>query len=148
MEIGINLLNLQNSYLVGSFVAVIFGLALALLTLIIILWLYVSFAYLALAKKIKYKYPHLSWIPLFGPAIIAYSANKKHTWYPWLLIVIAPIPILGVLAILTFFGFFIYWNWNLFEKVHKPGWWSLFMIMPLGNIAFLALLGVAAWTKK
>jgi len=125
------------------------------------LWIYQSFAYSAIAKKNKQKNPALAWIPCFGPAIIAYKASKMKSW-PWFLLLgfvamlLVWIPILGIvlyflggIAVLIFAIYVLIWHWKMLEAIGKPGWWLLFLLIPLfGGLVFLILIGVAAWSKK
>jgi hypothetical protein len=37
--------------------------------------------------------------------------------------------------------------WKTFEAVGRPGWWAIFMIIPILNIVYLVFLGIAAWGK-
>ena len=80
--------------------------------------------------------------------------------------------ILYALIILAFGVFITMCYWDMFKAVHRPGWWSLTAIISsligiicvafeslgikifgiivsiVGTIAFLVLLGIAAWSKS
>lgn len=69
------------------------------------------------------------------------------------------INLIVITLIIAFYVFFLIWNWFTFEAVGRPGWWALtplsliLSIIPLiglflsliGSIAFLVLLGIAAF---
>lgn len=133
--------------------ALIAGLFVVFFIVMIALYIYMSFAYMAIARKTKYPSPGIAWIPLVGPSLIASKAAKMH-WWPILLFLsflILWIPLLGqliyVLCMVLFAVFFIIWMWKTFEVVKKPGWWAIFMIIPILNIVYLVFLGIAAWGK-
>jgi hypothetical protein len=125
-------------------IALIMSMILLFVLIAIVLYLYSSFAFMAIAKKAKLKSPGLAWIPLVGPAIIAYQASKMH-WWPWLLIIGMFIPFLNAICSIIFAAFIVAWEWNMFERIKRPGWWALLCLIPVVN---LVLYGVAAWSKK
>lgn len=114
------------------------------LAVTLMIYLYFSFAYFAIGKKAKLKSPGLAWIPLFGPLIIAYKTSRM-PWWPWLLIIGYLIPFVNVFAGLAFAIFTIVWHWKMFEKIGRPGWWSILILIPIVN---LVIIGIAAWSKK
>jgi uncharacterized membrane protein YhaH (DUF805 family) len=128
----------------GALIAVIAGMIFVIIICAIVLYLYLSFAFMAIAKKAKLKSPGLAWIPYVGPAIIAYKTSKMH-WWPWLLIIGMFIPFVKSIFIIVFAIFALTWEWKMFEKIKKPGWWALLCLIPIVN---LVLWGVAAWSKK
>lgn len=137
----------------SGFVAMLTAFIGVAIVLGIILWIYFSLAYMAMAKKAKQDTPGLAWIPFVGPAIVAYLASRMH-WWPWLLLIGFLIPFVNVIAILVFGVYSIIWQWKLFEKIGKPGWWALIClggVIPflglLFSLAYLVLIGVAAWSK-
>ncbi|MEK6938147.1 MAG: hypothetical protein AABX04_03815 [Nanoarchaeota archaeon] len=107
-------------------------------------YIYSGFAFMAIGKKAKLKTPGLAWIPVVGPAIIAYQCSKMH-WWPWLLIIGMFIPTVGFLFSIAFAVFHVIWQWKMFEKVKYPGWWAILCLIPFVN---LVLYGIAAWAKK
>ena len=120
------------------------GFLFFLFVLIVAVYVYSSFAYMAIARKAKYRSPGLVWIPIVGPMIMASKTAKMH-WWPILLLVVFWIPFINILCMIALLVFNIIWMWKTFEKIGKPGWWSVFMII---NIVYLVLLGIAAWSKK
>lgn len=122
--------------LIAGFIVIIFVLAIAM-------WIYTSLAFMAIAKKAKQSSPGLAWIPGIGPNIIAFRAAQMH-WWPWLLIIGFFIPFLNILATIAFTVFSVIWQWKLFEKIDKPGYWSILCLIPIVN---LILYGIAAWGK-
>jgi hypothetical protein len=127
----------------GSLLAMFAGFVFVAFIISIGLYIYTSFAYMTIAKKAKQSSPGLAWIPVVGPAIIAFRSSKMH-WWPWLILIGIFIPLISTYANLAFFIFFVVWRWRLMEEIKKPGWWSLLMIIPIVN---LIMMGIAAWNK-
>jgi hypothetical protein len=132
----------------NGLMAIIMGMIFVFLILAIALYIYMGFAFMAIGKKAKLSSPGLAWIPGIGPAIIVFQISKMH-WWPWLLIIGmlfgAVIPVIEVVCGILFAVFFIVWEWKMFEKVKRPGWWALLCLIPVVN---LVLIGIAAWSKK
>ena len=128
---------------------------LAVVTVVMLaLYIYMGFAFSAIGKKAKQKSPMLAWIPLVGPLIVSYQISKMH-WWPWLLLIGFFIPFVNFVCMLVFGVYAMIWMWKTFEAVKRPGWWalvSLGAIIPfigfLFTLAYLALIGMAAWAKK
>jgi len=128
----------------GGIFALIAGMIFVTSIIFIGLYIYMGFAFMAIAKKAKLKSPGLAWIPSVGPLIIAFQTSKMH-WWPWLLLVGTLIPVIGFIFSIAFGVFSIIWMWKMFEAIKKPGWWAIFvLIFPV----WLALIGVAAWSKE
>ena len=121
---------------IAAFIAIFFVAALAV-------YVYMSIAYMGVAKKAKLSAPGLAWIPGIGPTITAYRASKMH-WWPWLFLIGLFIPAVGFLLLLAFVVFGVIWHWKMFERIGKPGWWSILMLIPVVN---LIIIGIAAWSK-
>ncbi|MFW5991038.1 MAG: hypothetical protein ACOCZ6_01050 [Nanoarchaeota archaeon] len=107
-------------------------------------YVYTSFAFMTIGRKAKDSMPGLAWIPGIGPALIAFRASGMH-WWPWLLLIGFVIPFINVLASLAFTVVSVIWMWKMFEKIRKPGWWAILMLIPLVN---LVVIGIAAWSKN
>lgn len=129
----------------GGALPAIFSSALMII-LFVALYIYFSLAFYAIAKKNKQSSPGLAWIPGVGPLIVSYKGSKMH-WWPWLLIIGFIIPILNIIAMILFAIYSIIWTWKLFEAIDKPGWWSIFSIIPILDIVYLVFIGIAAWSK-
>lgn len=141
-----------NSDLVSLFPAATGILALfaafALLFLIIglAIYVYTSWAWMTIARKTKTHPTWLSWIPIAN--LYQRSQIARMHWWPILLIVAGILPTIGGIASLALFAFMIVWTWKSFERVKRPGWWALLIIIPVvGWIAYLILLGITAWGK-
>jgi len=119
-------------------------IVLVMMILLIACYVYMSFAYMAVARRAKDKMPGLAWIPGVGPRLIAFRAAGMH-WWPWLLLIGIVIPYIGFLAMIAFVVFSVVWEWKLFEKIGRPGWWAILMLIP---VVSLVMIGVAAWGKK
>lgn len=141
--------------------ALVVGLMVAVVIIAIVVWIYTSLAFMAISRKAKQKYPGLAWIPGVGPIIVSFIAAKM-SWWPWLLLIgvlVMWIPMAGIviysIAMIIFAVYAIIWQWKLFEKIGKPGWWAVVpvgVIIPivgfLFEIGYLVLIGIAAWSKK
>lgn len=125
----------------GGLWALIMGMIVVFLIIAIALYIYMSLAFMAIGKRAKLKSPGLAWIPAVGPVIIAFQASKMH-WWPWLLIIGAIIPVIGFLFSIAFAVFVIIWQWNMYEKIKRPGWWAILSLIPVVN---LIIYGIAAW---
>ena len=55
------------------------------------------------------------------------------------------IPFIGPLFSIALCVFIIIWFWKIFEKIGKPGWWAILLLIPIVN---LVMLGITAWSKK
>lgn len=137
---------LTETMLGEGFGGAIAGFILAFLFIFVIimigLYIYISLAFTAMGKKAKLKSPELAWIPFIGPNITKYQASKMH-WWPWLLFIGMIIPIVNIFAWILFLVFATVWQWKLFEKIRKPGWWSVICLIPVVNLVFW---GIAAWS--
>jgi hypothetical protein len=126
---------------VGLF-ALLAGMIVAFLAIALVMYVFTSLIFFSLAKKAKQDAPGLAWIPIIGPAIVAYKASGMH-WWPFLLLIGVIVPVIGSIAVLAFQVFFIIWMWKLFEAIKRPGWWAILLIIPLVNLVIMIL---AAWT--
>jgi len=131
----------------GAFIAFILAFLLIFAILLIAVYIYSSLAFMAIARKTKTGPAGIAWIPAVGPALIARKIAKMH-WWPILLLIGFWIPFIGIALWLVFGIFFVIWMWKTFEAVGKPGWWAIFIIIPIVQIVFFVLLGIAAWSKK
>lgn len=138
------------------------GFLIILLIIALIIYIYFALAYMSLAKKTNTEPAWLAWIPYANLYLISKTAGMH--WWPILLLIPAFIPSFGneilnnINSIITILGtiiFLIYsiiWDWKIFEKVGKPGWWALsillFPLLGLGLILFMIFLGIAAWSKS
>jgi len=113
------------------------------LFLLLAVYVYTSFAYMSIAKRTKSMALGIAWIPIAGPLLIAAKIAKMH-WWPILLLLGIFIPFAGLAAIIVFAVFFYIWKWKLFEKLGRPGWWSLLSLI---SGVRAVLLGIAAWGK-
>lgn len=120
--------------LIATFFLIFFIIFLAI-------YIYTSFAYMSLARRTKTGPAWLAWIPIASSYLQSKMARMH--WWPLLLLIGTFIPIIGILFSIAFTVFGIIWNWKIFERVGRPGWWALFIIIfPV----FLVLLGIAAWS--
>jgi|WetSurMetagenome_2_1015567.scaffolds.fasta_scaffold489623_2 hypothetical protein len=127
----------------GSLLAL--GAAMFLFVFLFMIAYYIvnSWAFMSLGKKVKYSTPGLAWIPVVGPALISSKTAKMH-WWPILLLIGFWIPFVGNLLVLAFTVFSIIWLYHTYEKINRPGWWAILMILP---VVGLVMLCIAAWGK-
>ena len=137
-------INPNGGELLGPFLAIVAAFLILFIVILIALYIYVSLVFMAIAKKTKYSSPGVAWISVVGPLLIASSAAKMH-WWPVLLLIGTGIPIIGFILGVAFAVFYIMWMWKTFEKLGRPGWWAILLLMSIVN---LILLGIAAWSKK
>jgi hypothetical protein len=130
-------------YSTAGIVALIMGLIAVFAVVMIALYVYMGLAFMAIGKKAKLNSPGLAWIPIAGPLIIAFQASKMQ-WWPWLLIIGTFIPHIGFAFSIAFTVFAVMWNWKMFEKIGRPGWWAILGLIPVVNLVFY---GIAAWGK-
>ncbi|MBW2967277.1 hypothetical protein KY362_02210 [Candidatus Woesearchaeota archaeon] len=114
-----------------AIVFILFGLA---------LYIYAALALMYIAKRSKTKNGWLAFIPIANVYLMT-QIGKQSGW--WTVGILAGmIPFIGGLAVAALMIFL--W-WKIAEKVHKPGWWGILMILPVVN---LVLMGIMAWGKK
>jgi hypothetical protein len=128
----------------AGLLALIMGMIVIFIIVGIAIYVYLSFAFTTIGRKAKLKTPELAWIPIVGPAIVAFQTSKMH-WWPWLLLIGTLIPVIGFIFSITFAVFAVIWYWKMFEKIKRPGWWALLCLIPIVNFV---LYGIAAWSKK
>ncbi len=136
----------SNLPIVGGLIAIILAFLLIAVIIGLAIYVYTSLAWMKIARKTNIHPAWFAWIPVAN--LYQRSQMAKMHWWPLLLLIASFIPIIGPLASLVFFVFAITWTWKSFERIKRPGWWSLFIIIPiLGWAVYLILLGVAAWGK-
>jgi len=131
------------SLIAGGIWAFLAAMLMVFVFIAIGLYIFLGFAFMAIGKKAKLKSPGLAWIPGVGPLIIAFQTSKMH-WWPWLLLIGYFIPWISWIATTAFAVFAVIWQWKMFEKVKRPGWWAILCLIPVLN---LILYGIAAWGK-
>ena len=104
------------------------------------IYIYTAIALMAIAKKLKVKNGWLAFIPIANIYLMTQLADISGWWTFAILAVF--IPVIGYIALLA--GM-IFLYWRIAESVKKPGWWGIFMIIP---IVGWILLGIMAWGKK
>lgn len=136
--------NPASGVVAGGLLAVLIAMIAVVIVYALAWYIFAGFAYMAVAKKAKQDMPGLAWIPGFGPLIIAFRASKM-SWWPWLLLIGALIPFISFIFGIAFVVFAVIWHWKMFEKIGKPGWWAILMLIPIVNFV---IIGIAAWSKK
>jgi len=141
----------------AAMIAMVMAMLVFYLICFVVYWVYTGFAFSAIAKRAKQNSPGLAWIPAIGPVIVAYKASNMASW-PWYLLLgivlmfFAAIPVLGILlailgyiALIVFAVYTVIWQWKMFEKIGRPGWWAILCLITPIN---LILYGIAAWGNK
>jgi len=129
----------------GSFPLIM--LAVLIWVLAITLWIYISCAFKAIAKRTGQRYANLAWLPGIGPLVITYRNSGMH-WWPFVLLALTVVPLLGSIAGLIFSICFIVWSYKLFQSLGRPGWWAILIFVPVVNLVWFILVGVAAWGQN
>lgn len=102
-------------------------------------YIYTAIVLMALAKKTKTPNGWLGWIPI-GNIYLMTQLAKLPGWWTFA-VIIAIIPMVGALA---FGAIGVWWWWLIAERLKKPGYWGLLMVLPGVN---LIVMGVLAWGK-
>ncbi|MFC1691172.1 hypothetical protein ACFL0W_03235 [Nanoarchaeota archaeon] len=111
------------------------------------LYVYFSLTLMLIAKRTHTEYAWLAWVPIVGKPLLSSKIAKMH-WWPVLLFIAYIIPILNVIAAITITVYRIIWLWKICEKRHRPGWWSILLLIPGVNIIWAPIMmGILAWSK-
>ncbi len=114
--------------LLGSGVSLVIGLA---------AYLYAAFALMAMARRSNTPNGWLAFVPIANVYLMTQIAGLPWWWI--LSILLAIIPVLG--PILSGIAMIYIW-WRIAERLGKPGWWSLLLLVPVIN---LVIIGLMAW---
>lgn len=140
-------------------------------------YVFMGLALQTVAKKLRYKKSWLAWIPIANLWMLPAFA-KMHWWpiltaiiglvlylvamlvsltsfalgglgsSTALIIMLAAFMILYVVAIIIFVVFSIVWQWKICERMHRPGWWAILLIIPFfGGFWMYVMWGMLAWGK-
>ncbi len=128
-------------------------------------YFYIALAYMRIAQKSDTENAWLAWVPIANLYLLSKIARAH--WWPILLlgllipymafyaslaqfiIDIGPLFIIDIIPffIISLFAFFVIsWQWKIFERFKRPGWWSLSLLIPMiGLYINFVLLGIIAW---
>ncbi len=111
------------------------------IVLLVGLAFYVYFALVltSLAKKTNTPKGWLAWVPIANIYLVTQVAGISGLWT--LAIFLAIVPFVGGIAIA---GLNIWWWWKIAERVGRPGWWALLMLVPIANFV---IMGMLAWSN-
>jgi len=104
------------------------------------IYIYVGFAVMAIAKKTNTPREWLAFVPIANAYLMARMADLSG-WYTTSLL-LAFIPTIG--GMITTATFAYIW-WRISEKLGKPGWWGILIMVPIIN---LVIIGIMAWKKE
>ena len=124
----------------GGFMAMLAGIGIAMALIGLAVYIYFALVLMKIAKKVDQEPAWLAFIPIANYWLLSQMADMH--WWPILLILIGWIPIIGQLAMLALSVFIIVWFWKVMEKIGRPGWWAILLIIPIVN---LVIIGMAAW---
>ncbi len=126
-----------------AFWAVFGALGGAMLALVVIvglaIYIYVGFALMTIANKTKVPNGWLGFIPIANIYLMTQIAKVSGWWTLGLLA--ALIPVLGGILVGVLM---VYLWWQVAERVGRPGWWGILMIVPILN---LVIVGMMAWGR-
>lgn len=119
----------------------------------IILYIYLALCLMFIAQKTDTPNPWLAWIPIANVFLMAMIA--KRPWW-WALIIVLAYGIaaalmngdmawLGWLIEIVALVFTIIIWVGIFQARHRPGWWVIWLFIPIVN---LIIVGVLAFSKK
>jgi hypothetical protein len=112
----------------------------AFIAIFLALYVYAGFAVMAIAKKTNTPRPWLAFVPIANVYLMA-KIGDLSGWYTASL-ALALIPFIG--GFITTATFAYIW-WKIAEKLHKPGWWGMLILIPVVN---MIMIGVMAWGKE
>jgi len=160
----------------GYYNGAFLGMIIALYVIFIgFTYVFMALAMQKVAKRLRYKKPWLAWIPIANMWLL--PALAKMHWWPILLffggLIIYFVTILGsvffmfasqpsvasivlfmlgiivyIIALIVFAVFSIVWQWKICERLKRPGWWAILLIIPFfGMIWMYVMWGMLAWGK-
>jgi len=111
----------------------------AMMVVGLVLYIYFAVALMAIAKKTNTPNGWLAFIPIANIYLMTQMAGMP-AWLT-LAFLLPFIPFIGGLA---FAVVSVYLFWKIAEKIGKPGWWSILLLIPVVN---LVIIGIMAWGK-
>ena len=121
----------------GSLMALFAGILVFVIVFFIAIYIYMALALMAIAKRTGTPNGWLAWIPIANVYLMLQIAGISGWWTLGILATF--IPVVGTLAVVA--GS-VYVYWMISEKVGRPGWWGILMILPIVNFI---ILGMLAW---
>ena len=113
---------------------------------LVIIYIYGALTTQVIAKRLNHPNPWLAWIPIAN-IVLLWQISGLPQWTLILYFVglgLTFVPFINSLSGLLEIAMVIYMWWVVCEKLHRPGWWSIFAIVFFP--AWLVLLGIMAWT--
>ncbi len=93
-----------------------------------------------LAKKTSTLHRWMAWIQFFNVYLMTQIAGVSGWWTVAFFMVF--IPLIGSLVVLVVS---VYLWWKIAERVGRPGWWAILMMVPVVNFI---VMGMLAWGKS
>ncbi|MBI1936197.1 hypothetical protein HYS31_07195 [Candidatus Woesearchaeota archaeon] len=123
--------------MVGPILGLMVGFMILFLILIIAVYIYMALAVMKIAKKTNTANAWLAWIPIANLYLMT-QVGGLPGWYTFG-ILLAFIPFIGGLLVAVLMAYI--W-WKIAEKLGRPGWWGILLVIPFVN---LIMMGVLAW---
>jgi hypothetical protein len=123
----------------GALGAAVGAILVFLLVFFLAYYIYSSLAMMRIAQRIGTRHAWLAWIPIANIYLMTQMVGISGWWT--FAIFAAAIPGIGGPLLLA--GM-IYLYWMIAEKVGRPGWWGILMILPIVN---LVIIGLMAWGR-
>ena len=135
----------------ASAVAFIAAYLVAIIVFILILsvvsYVYYSLTLMIVAEKTGTEPAWLAWVPIGNIYLMSKIAGMQ--WWPILLVLAFPIPVLGSIASIMFSIFSFVWLWKICEARGREGWWAVLIAIPLvGWIWNPIMWGLLAWGEE
>lgn len=129
------------NFLAASEGGLMFGIItmMVVFVFLIAIYIYSAIALMVIANRTKTNPAWLAWIPVANIYLVTQIA-KQPGWQT-LGILLALIPMLGPIL---FYALMAFWFWKIAERMRKPTWLGILMIVPIAN---LVVLGYLAWSK-
>ena len=122
----------------AGFTAAILGMGMGIFLLVFLpLYIYSAVTLMIIAKRTKTDDAWMAWIPFLNIYLMA-KVGRVPLW-SLALFALMFLPVVGSLAIS---GMMVWYWWMIAERMNRPGWWGVLMLVPVLN---LVLMGILAW---
>ena len=101
------------------------------------IYIYSAVTLMIIAKRTKTEDAWMAWVPFLNIYLMA-KIGKVPLW-TLALFALMFLPMVGSLAIS---GMMVWYWWAIAERMNRPGWWGILMLVPIAN---LVLMGILAW---
>jgi hypothetical protein len=131
------------AFIAASFVTII----VVLIILALAAYVYSALTLMIVAQKTGTEKAWLAWVPI-GNLYLMSKIAEMH-WWPILLMLATPIPLLGTIASTVFSIFTMVWTWKICEARGREGWWAILTLVPMiGWLWSPIMWGLLAWGEE